>query len=253
MVRRQWSVYNTAMSPQRLPDPYAVLQVAPTAEGAVIEAAYRQLARLTHPDLNESPDAHARTQTLNEAYAVLRDPARRAAYDAQRAHEQRAATHLDGLALEGEWYTFRLGPAADAYHVVAQLEALVPVEARRWDARRQVWQIHADHAAALRAVFGDFARPAPLAFAPPPPHAETTAAGPLLAALAVCLVAAAILLYLVQTPGVVAWRGDVGASITDAFARLDPTASVSLTLVFLATLGAGVIGSIAYILGRPSR
>ncbi len=252
MVRRCWSVYNTRMSPQRLPDHYAALQVAPTAEAVVIEAAYRQLARLTHPDLNAAPDAHARTQALNEAYAVLRDPARRAAYDAQRAQEQRAATHLDGLALEGEWYTFRLGPAADAYHVVALLETLVPAEARRWDARRQVWQVHADHAATLRALFGDFARPAPLAFAPPPPQAET-AAGPLLTALAVCLVAAAILLYLVQTPSLVAWRSDVGVSITDAFARLDPTAALSLTLIFLAAIGAGVIGSIAYILGRPSR
>lgn len=241
------------MSPQRLPDHYAVLQVAPTAEAAVIEAAYRQLARLTHPDLNEAPDAHTRTQALNEAYAVLRDPTRRAAYDAQRARELRAATRLDGLALEDEWYTFRLGPAADAYHVVALLETLVPAEARRWDAARQVWQVHADHVAALRAVFGDFARPAPLAFAPPPPHAQTAAAGPLLTALAVCLVAAAILLYLVQTPGAVAWRSDVGASISDIFGRLDPTAAVSLTLVFLAAVGAGVIGSIAYILGRPSR
>lgn len=62
---------------------YALLQVAPTAESGVIEAAYRRLARTHHPDVSASPQASARMRALNEAYETLSDPARRVAYDRQ--------------------------------------------------------------------------------------------------------------------------------------------------------------------------
>jgi hypothetical protein len=67
------------MPPKNL---YKVLEVDPEASPDVIEAAYRRLARRYHPDLNPSPDATAHMQALNDAYATLRDPARRAEYDA---------------------------------------------------------------------------------------------------------------------------------------------------------------------------
>ena len=65
-------------------DPYEVLQVRPGAEPEVIRAAYRVLARKYHPDLGG--DA-TRMVALNDAWDVLGDPVRRAAYDAARAEE----------------------------------------------------------------------------------------------------------------------------------------------------------------------
>lgn len=65
-------------------DYYAILQVDPQAEPEVVEAAYRRLSRKYHPDISAEPDAGRRMRELNEAYQVLSDPARRAAYDRRR-------------------------------------------------------------------------------------------------------------------------------------------------------------------------
>ena len=59
--------------------------MSPAAEDVVIGAAYRALMRHYHPDTNPDPTAQARAREITAAYAVLRDPARRAEYDAQRA------------------------------------------------------------------------------------------------------------------------------------------------------------------------
>jgi hypothetical protein len=60
---------------------YTLLQLDPSAEPEVIESAFRRLARKHHPDLNKSPEASERMRRLNEAYATLINPARRAVYD----------------------------------------------------------------------------------------------------------------------------------------------------------------------------
>ena len=65
-------------------DCYAILGVTPTAEDVVIGAAYRALMRHYHPDTNPDPKAQARAQEISAAYAVLRDPAKRAQYDSSR-------------------------------------------------------------------------------------------------------------------------------------------------------------------------
>jgi curved DNA-binding protein CbpA len=71
-------------------DYYAILEVSPSATTAEIKRSYRRLARLHHPDLNQDAlDTHIKR--LNAAYAVLRDPLKRAAYDEQRAEEKRHA------------------------------------------------------------------------------------------------------------------------------------------------------------------
>ena len=61
---------------------YDNLKVARSAPPEVIRAAYRVLAQKYHPDVNKSPDAGRIMKVINEAYAVLSDPERRAAHDA---------------------------------------------------------------------------------------------------------------------------------------------------------------------------
>ncbi len=69
---------------------YTLLKVASNASTADIKRAYRQLARLHHPDLNEQAQDEL-MKLLNEAYAVLSDSRKRAAYDRQRRQEQKDA------------------------------------------------------------------------------------------------------------------------------------------------------------------
>jgi curved DNA-binding protein CbpA len=66
------------------PDHYKILQVDPEAEDEVIAAAYRRLAAKYHPDV-AGPDGATRMVGINGAWAVLRDPVRRAEYDRRRS------------------------------------------------------------------------------------------------------------------------------------------------------------------------
>jgi curved DNA-binding protein CbpA len=69
-------------------DPYKTLQVDAEADADVIRAAYRRLALKYHPDGGETPERGRRMAELNAAWEVLRDPQRRAAYDAGRRAER---------------------------------------------------------------------------------------------------------------------------------------------------------------------
>lgn len=62
---------------------YQVLELPEQASADDIRRAYLRLVRLTHPDRTPDPAAHARYLLVNEAYDTLREPARRAHYDAQ--------------------------------------------------------------------------------------------------------------------------------------------------------------------------
>jgi len=63
-------------------DFYTALGVSPDASLEEIKSAFRRLARETHPDANPGdPAAEARFREIAEAYEVLSDPRRRAAYD----------------------------------------------------------------------------------------------------------------------------------------------------------------------------
>jgi hypothetical protein len=66
-----------------LPDHYAVLGVADTASQAEIAHAYRARVRSHHPDIHHDTGSEGLSEVV-AAYAVLRDPARRADYDQQR-------------------------------------------------------------------------------------------------------------------------------------------------------------------------
>jgi DnaJ-class molecular chaperone len=61
-------------------DYYKTLGVARDATQDEIQRAYRKLARKYHPDVSKEADAEARFKDLGEAYEVLKDPEKRAAY-----------------------------------------------------------------------------------------------------------------------------------------------------------------------------
>jgi curved DNA-binding protein len=63
-------------------DYYAALGVERGASQDEIKKAYRRLAQKYHPDVSKEPDAEARFKEVAEAYQTLKDPEKRAAYDA---------------------------------------------------------------------------------------------------------------------------------------------------------------------------
>jgi DnaJ-class molecular chaperone len=75
----------------RSPDPYDVLHLGRAATAREVAHAYRALVRARHPDtrppgpVSADPNAEAQElQDIMDAYAVLGDPAKRAAYDRRR-------------------------------------------------------------------------------------------------------------------------------------------------------------------------
>ena len=72
-------------------DHYAILGVTPTAEPAVIRAAYLALMREYHPDRNPSAAATLRAQAIIAAFRVVGDFDRRNEYDWSRRRERERA------------------------------------------------------------------------------------------------------------------------------------------------------------------
>jgi len=66
------------------PDYYALLELQPSASAEEVRSSYRRLARAHHPDTSGSSESVALMVQINEAWEVLRDPERRAAYDRTR-------------------------------------------------------------------------------------------------------------------------------------------------------------------------
>lgn len=62
-------------------DYYEVLGISKGADEAAIKKAYRQMAKKYHPDVNKEPDAAEKFKEVNEAYEILSDPQKKAAYD----------------------------------------------------------------------------------------------------------------------------------------------------------------------------
>ena len=62
-------------------DYYRILGVARDADADAIKRAYRKLARKYHPDVSKEADAEVRFKEVAEAYEVLKDAEKRAAYD----------------------------------------------------------------------------------------------------------------------------------------------------------------------------
>jgi len=62
-------------------DYYDILGIKRDASQGEVKQAYRRLARKYHPDVCKEPDAEAKFKDVGEAYEVLKDPEKRAAYD----------------------------------------------------------------------------------------------------------------------------------------------------------------------------
>lgn len=62
-------------------DYYAILEIGRQSSSEEIRTAYRLLSKKWHPDLNPGKDVTQKMQDINEAYAILKDPVKKARYD----------------------------------------------------------------------------------------------------------------------------------------------------------------------------
>ena len=71
------------MDPQQ--NPYVCLGLLPGSSAADIKRRYRQLAKKYHPDAHGDAASEDKLRTLNAAYELLSDPAKKSAYDTEFA------------------------------------------------------------------------------------------------------------------------------------------------------------------------
>lgn len=79
---RQHSKKNDALWKEQSEDLYELLQISPNADFDTIQRIYRLLAQRFHPDNSETADSDMFRRVL-DAYKILSDPEKRAAYDSQ--------------------------------------------------------------------------------------------------------------------------------------------------------------------------
>lgn len=90
-------------------DYYAILNIKSTASKKEIKEAFKTEAFKWHPDRNNSPDATARMQLINEAYLILKDDEARARYDKQYYKFQDANKEKkDSSQEESKWHDYSI-------------------------------------------------------------------------------------------------------------------------------------------------
>lgn len=138
---------------------YELLDVPADAGVDDIRGAYHRLVLQHHPDVNSDPEAVVITRRLNEAYATLSDPERRAQYD------------LLLMITRKDWPTISVEPAA-----VWQGVEITPADALRAH-RRTLWSLRLNRlripiavvlAVATVGILTRFVRPAVVAELDPP-------------------------------------------------------------------------------------
>ena len=104
-------------------DYYKILGVERDASQDDIKRAYRRLARKYHPDVSKEPDAEERFKEVGEAYEVLKDPEKRAAYD-QLGSQWQAGQEFRPPPDWDAGFEFRGGGFTDAEHFSDFFESL---------------------------------------------------------------------------------------------------------------------------------
>jgi curved DNA-binding protein len=94
-------------------DYYETLNVPRTATADDIKKSYRRLARKYHPDVSKEKDAEEKFKQVQEAYEVLKDPEKRAAYD-QLGSNWKAGQEFRPPPDFGGGFEFRGGPRGQA-------------------------------------------------------------------------------------------------------------------------------------------
>jgi len=97
-------------------DYYKVMGIERDASAQEIKTAYRRLARKYHPDLNKDPHAEEQFKNVGEAYEILKDPKKRAAYDQSGLsdhvdHTQNAGfnTGAGFSGMDADWFSSLFG------------------------------------------------------------------------------------------------------------------------------------------------
>lgn len=114
-------------------DYYETLGLDRSAGADDIKRAYRRLARKYHPDVSKEADAEARFKEMKEAYEVLKDPEKRAAYDQFGENWEAGQDFQPPPGWDGSSFSFTSDDIGGAEHFSDFFETLFGARGRQRD------------------------------------------------------------------------------------------------------------------------